>query len=193
MAGPFDDLIGELQPGQKGWLPLDSSGSPTGPATISPPPGPDAKACSVMAVIPSDPVDPEEHLLVSSSGAPLDPPLNSNIDRRVGGVDTPEPPPPISLTALLPNTAECHSADFELSVKGNNFTNQSVIVFNGYEEPTDFIDAQTIGTGVKPSLFVVPASVPCFVRDGEQETDPINFEFTAPARRSREEDTRRRR
>src|SRR5688572_9534503 len=111
MPGPFDHLIGELSPGDKGWLPLDEDGNPSGPATLDPPPHP-ALACSVYAN-PKDPLEEDDHALMSSSGAPLETPLTSNVDRRVPGGDTPSP----TITSLSPNTAVANDpTDIEMIV-----------------------------------------------------------------------------
>ena len=171
----FDHLAGELQPGDTGWLPLDASGVPSGPATISPPPGPDAKACSVSLT--------NGGHLVSSTGAHLDPPLNSNVDRRVGDTSQPEP---VSLTSLNPTSAAMSDPDFTLECIGSGFTEQSVIVFNGGDEPIVFVNHSKITTIVKPSMVGTPVSVLVQVREGNHTTDGLPFEFTeatTPTRR----------
>jgi len=177
--GQFDDLVGELSPGDYGWLPLDDAGNPSGPATLAPPPGPNAKACHVFA--------PEEgdDVLVSASGSPLSPPLNSNIDKRVGDTSPEEAPSPV-LNSIEPTTAECGSADFTLTCIGSGFTPNSVIIWNGGEEPTTFVDENTLTTGVKPSLVSEPVSLLVTVTDGGVNTYPQTFDFTeAPVTRRR--------
>src|SRR4249920_1539404 len=112
MAGPFDDLVGELTPGQVGWLPLDEEGNPTGPATIHPPPPP-ALACSVMCN-PNSPLPEGQHLLITPTGADLDPPLVSNVERRPEDYVGVAPP---AIVSLLPATAICGTdPDFEMHV-----------------------------------------------------------------------------
>ena len=74
--GQFDDLKGELQPGQSGWLPISDDGTPNGSATLLPPEvGSGIKACSVTLTSTGE--------LVTLAGAPLEPPLNANNDYRV--------------------------------------------------------------------------------------------------------------
>jgi hypothetical protein len=179
MAGQFDDLAGELTPGDSGWLPLDTEGMPTGPATILPPPPP-ALACPVM--VNSEIPLPEGHsYLLSESGAELVPPLVSRADPR--DPDTwvaPEAPVIISLT---PNTAVSGDPDLEMSVNGTGFTIDSVIVFAGQDEPTDYFSPTLIGTGVKPSLFA-PAVCPVTVRNPTGESNSMDFTFTDPAKSS---------
>src|SRR3954466_16401910 len=101
MAGQFDDLVGELSPGDHGWLPLDEAGNPTGPATLQPPPPP-ALACAVR-VTAEVPLPDGYDLLVSETGAPLVPPLTSNVDKR--DPDTYVAPVKPTITSLTPNTA----------------------------------------------------------------------------------------
>jgi hypothetical protein len=96
------------------------------------------------------------------------------------GVPTPDPP---TLTALEPNTAIAgDNVDVEMIVEGTGFLAGSVIVFNGIDEPTTFIDDTQVSTGVKPSLFVVPADCPVAVRNGGTLSNELTFSFTASAR-----------
>lgn len=177
--GPYDDMVGELVPGQTGWLPLGDDGEPTGPATQFPPPPP-ALACSVKASTPEE-IAAGNDAIVSSTGAPLKGPLTSNVDKR--DPDTWVAPTPPVIISLTPNTAECGSADLEMKVTGTGFTPDSVIVFNGHDEPTDFFSETEIGTGVKPSLFTVAATCPIFIRNLGGSSNVAEFTFTAPAGR----------
>jgi hypothetical protein len=185
MAGQFDDLVGELSPGDHGWLPLDEAGNPTGPATLQPPPPP-ALACAVRvtAEVPL----PEGHdLLVSETGAPLIPPLTSNVDKR--DPDTYVAPVKPSIVSLTPNTAVSGDPDLEMLIEGTGFTPTSVIIFAGVEEPTDFHSDTSIGTGVKPSLFA-PATCSVEVRDTAGVSNSLDFTFTDPAARGIGQDRR---
>jgi len=180
MGGAYDSLIGELTPGQSGWLPLDDAGTPSGPATIQPPPGPNAKACSVKASTPEEIAQGWDALL-TSTGAPITDHNVSNVDRRYPNDPANSAPPVVS--GISPSTAECGAADIEMTVSGQNFTATSVITFNGLDEPTDFFSSTSLGTGVKPSLFVVPAVCPVAVRDAAGTSNSVDFEFTAPVGR----------
>lgn len=169
MAGQFDHLLGELtEPGQHGWLPLDMSGNPVGPATIKPPHLGDP-ACSVMRV---DDPDADEQL-VSSTGASLVPPLQNNPDRRHEDA-TPIP----HITLLDPDNVPVGGADITLTVNGGNFTQDSVIYFNGGEEETTYISASQLSTVVKPSLASGPISVPVQVKTEAEQSNMVNFTFT---------------
>ena len=183
MPGPFDDLVGNLNPGQVGWLSIDANGVPTGdPATPQPPnPGPQVYAASVMRN-PNDPPPDNQHLLLSSSGSELVAPLQSNVEKRDPSWEPAEQP---VINSLAPNTAVCGSTDFELTVIGTGFTPTSVIVFNGGEEPTDYFGSDTIRTGVKPSLVTVATVCPVLVRTNGIDSNSLDFEFTDPARSRR--------
>lgn len=84
-----------------------------------------------------------------------------------------------TITALLPATAICSSPDdITMIVEGDHFNRSTTIIFNGYDEPTTLIDHQHVSTGVKPSLFVVPAVCPVTVRnDGYATPAPLEFTF----------------
>jgi hypothetical protein len=95
-----------------------------------------------------------------------------------GGGETDEAP---DLESLDPDEADAGDAtDIVMHVHGTGFTEQSVIYFNGLVEPTTFVSETEVTTGVKPSLFVVPAVCPVTVRNGEHESDALEFEFLAP-------------
>lgn len=85
-----------------------------------------------------------------------------------------------TVTELSPNTAVCgDNVDIRMYVIGTGFTKASVITFNGLDEPTTFHDATRVSTGVKPSLFVVPAVCPVGVRNpGYAATGTVDFTFT---------------
>jgi hypothetical protein len=85
-----------------------------------------------------------------------------------------------TVTELQPNTAVCGDTnDIRMYVVGTGFTKDSVIVFNGFDEPTTLHDATRVSTGVKPSLFVVPAVCPVAVRNpGYAITGALDFTFT---------------
>ena len=129
MAGQYDNLIGELTPGQSGWLPLDDAGTPSGPATIQPPPGPNAKACSVKASS-TEEVAQGWDALLTSTGAPITDHNVSNVDRRFP--NDPANPAPVtpSITSLTPATGPA-GADLALTVLGTNLTGATAVNVGG--------------------------------------------------------------
>jgi hypothetical protein len=84
-----------------------------------------------------------------------------------------------TVTALIPDTAECGDTEnIVMIVEGTGFHPKSVITFNGLDEPTTFISQTQVSTGVKPSLFVVPAVCPVAVRNaGFAPSNEMPFTF----------------
>ena len=89
------------------------------------------------------------------------------------------PVPPV-VTSLSPNTAVIGDVTFDVHVLGTGFTEESVIVFNGIDEPTTFVSNTELTTGVNMPLWTAPASVPVLVRNATVESNPVNFTFTNP-------------
>ena len=91
-----------------------------------------------------------------------------------------------TVSSLSPNTAVSgDEADITMTVNGSGFMNGTVILFNGLDEPTTFISSSQVSTGVKPSLFVVPAECPVGVRNGSIKSNEMPFTFTDGSQRSR--------
>ena len=181
MAGQFDDLAGELTPGDTGWLPLDESGNPTGPATLLPPPPP-VLACPVM--VNSEVPLPEGHsYLLSETGAELIPPLTSRSDPRPDDWVAPTPPVPEApvIDSMEPTFAEIGSPDIQLVVTGDGFTPDSVINFDGADQATQY-GTGTVSTTVQSSIRATPGIVQVLVKNGDgAQSGPLAFEFTTPA------------
>jgi len=105
-------------------------------------------------------------------------------------VSTPLPPdvvvPKPAISSLEPDSCVIGDADFQLVVSGTNFFGDSVIHFAGHDEPTTFDpEAKTLSTGVKPSLWADPVVVQVIIRNGPESSDPVDFEFAAPASRAK--------
>jgi hypothetical protein len=104
-----------------------------------------------------------------------------------GEPDRPDIPPDLIppaqapvLSSLSPASAVAgDAADITMTVNGTGFTPGSVIVMNGYDEPTTVMSTTQVRTGVKPSLFVVPADVPVLVRNSDKTSNELTFTFTA--------------
>jgi hypothetical protein len=84
---------------------------------------------------------------------------------------------PPQLTALEPSSASITDADFEGHIRGQNFTENSVIVWNGADEPTRFIDESDVWTTVVPSVVTAPTVLNVYVRNGDGQVSNI-LEFT---------------
>lgn len=63
-------------------------------------------------------------------------------------------------SSLSPNSATLGDASFTMTVNGTGFTPTSVIVFNGYEEPTTFVSPTSVTTGINMDVWLAPAAVP---------------------------------
>ena len=86
--------------------------------------------------------------------------------------------PPV-VSSLNPSSAVIGIPSFDLHVIGSGFNPGSVIVFNGYDEPTTFISPTELTTGVNMSVWAAPAVLPVKVRNGNgMESAPVNFTFT---------------
>ena len=86
--------------------------------------------------------------------------------------------PPV-ITSLTPNSAEIGDASFTLHVHGTDLKNTDVIVFAGQEEPTTFVSATELTTGVDMSVWVGPDALPVAVlASNGVMSDAMTFTFT---------------
>lgn len=102
-------------------------------------------------------------------------------------VDTGEPEPggPAILTGISPNTAVLGDPDVTVTYSGSGFTEDSVIVFAGQDEPIVFVSENEISTIVTLSLPWGAVTVPTFVRSADGiETEAHDFTFTEPVQLS---------
>ena len=91
---------------------------------------------------------------VASVNEPLGSTIGSEIEGGGGGTD-PTPTDPPDLLDIDPDVAIIGDADLTLTCTGEDFTADSVITFNGGDEPTTFVDDNTLTTIVKPSTASV--------------------------------------
>jgi len=90
---------------------------------------------------------------------------------------------PPTLTALQPATAIIGDPSFTLQVTGTDFVDGAVIVFAGLDEPTTFVSATEVTTGIDMSVWLGPDAVPVAVRNPDGGVSPsLSFTFTASAR-----------
>jgi hypothetical protein len=85
------------------------------------------------------------------------------------------------LSGLNPSTAQIGDPSFELYVSGVGLVqNESVIVFAGQDEPTQFnVEDGTVSTGVNMGVWHGADVVEVRVRNGTQLSEPLEFTFTA--------------
>jgi hypothetical protein len=84
----------------------------------------------------------------------------------------------VAITSLDPAGAAIGDPDVDMEVVGTGFTEQSVITFNGGDEPTVFISKTVVSTIVKPSTATTPGSYPVTVKSGAAESNALSFTFT---------------
>lgn len=90
-----------------------------------------------------------------------------------------DPDPSGQSITLTPASAPSGDpTDIVMTVNGRSFTADSLIFFNGLEEPTTYVSPEAVTTGVKPSLFVVPAVCPVHVVTDGVATQSADFTFT---------------
>jgi hypothetical protein len=91
-----------------------------------------------------------------------------------------------TLVSLNPSSAVAGSPeDITLEFIGHGFTDESKIVFNGYEEPTTHVSDEMLTTIVKCSLFVVADAVSALVRTAGVDTPALTFIFTEPVKKKK--------
>ena len=81
--------------------------------------------------------------------------------------------------SLEPAELEVPGEDTEVVVTGKNFNEGSVIVWNGGDEATSFIDTEHLSTIAKPSTVEapLPLGLPVAVRNGEITSNAVTFTF----------------
>lgn len=83
-----------------------------------------------------------------------------------------------TVTSLTPNSAEIGDPSFTLHVHGTNFKNTDKIVFAGVEEPTTFVSATELTTGVNMSVWAGPDALPVLVESADGVlSEPMTFTF----------------
>ena len=112
----------------------------------------------------------------------VDTTLPAKIDEITDGT-TPEPEPPLEsapvLTSLNPAELPVWAQDTEVFYNGSGFTETSVIIWNGGQEPTKFISASQLSTIVKPSTVQAPLpfTLQTSVKTGDKESGELDFTF----------------
>jgi hypothetical protein len=106
--------------------------------------------------------------------------IGSNMpeDPNAGGGEDDVP----ELLDIDPDMAAIGDADVTLNCHGEGFTADSVITFNGGDEPTTFLSPTHVTTIVKPSTAGTPGEYPVTVKNAQGESEPLNFEFVEAAR-----------
>jgi hypothetical protein len=118
---------------------------------------------------------------LTSVNEPLDPgrtartPVSINEPPHVTMPEKPE------ITGYDPYECAIGDPDFTLVVSGTGFYPQSIIHFAGHDEPTTLTEDGTLTTGVKPSLWLAPATVQLSIFNGPIESNIVEFVFNEAA------------
>lgn len=84
-----------------------------------------------------------------------------------------------AVTSLVPSTVELGDPSFTLHVHGTGFKSTDQIVFNGGVEPTVFVSATELTTGVDMSTAAVAVTVPVEVVSADGLiSNSMSFTFT---------------
>lgn len=83
---------------------------------------------------------------------------------------------PPELASLDPIQTTIGDASFTLYIAGTGFTDASVIVFAGHDEPTT-VDGDVVSTGVDMSMWHGPDTVDVCVRNGSAYSNVLPFTF----------------
>lgn len=83
-----------------------------------------------------------------------------------------------TVTAIAPNTAVVGGSAVSLHVTGTDFSEYSVIVFNGGVERTTYVSPTEVRTIVEPATATGAFTVPVQVRNGVQTSNAVDFSFT---------------
>ena len=170
-------LVGELAPGQHGFLPLDESGAPSGPATLAQTSSPS------VVVIAGDPEQGEPPLM-TQSGAPITDsmePFHSVGHYEFEEAPAPEPVPPV-LSMVLPSTAVAASPDTPISVTGTGFVDGDTILCSGVALATVFGADTELSATIPAANLVAAAILPITVQSTAGVSNGLDFEVTAATR-----------
>jgi len=127
--------------------------------------------------------------VAGSINEPLGSSIGSNMDDKGqpikgGSGGTPAPDAAPVITELEPDEATIGEETFDMFVHGTGFTEDSVIVFAGQEEPTDLEDDGTLSTGINMDVWNGPDTVQVSVKNGDKMSNMMDFTFHAePATR----------
>lgn len=127
--------------------------------------------------------------VAGSINEPLGSSIGSNMDDKGqpitgGSGGTPAPDVAPVITELEPDEATIGEETFDMFVHGTGFTEDSVIVFAGQEEPTDLEDDGTLSTGINMDVWNGPDTVQVSVKNGDKMSNMMDFTFHAePATR----------
>jgi hypothetical protein len=96
----------------------------------------------------------------------------------------------LSLDSIDPDSVPItKSAGFVMTVRGEGFSNKSVVVFDDEELPTTYVSKRELIA--RPAMAEKPGEVDVEVHDGDEMSDVLTFEFTASESATRKEPARK--
>lgn len=116
---------------------------------------------------------------VKANGMPeLDEDIAEMIELLEGAAGAGGEPPRV--TGLDPTSMNVPGPDAPIMVTGSGFTEESVIIWNGADEVTEFVSATKLRTTVKVSIVEAPLpfTLPVQVRNEDQISNALDFTFT---------------
>jgi hypothetical protein len=93
----------------------------------------------------------------------------------------PEPPDPDvdtpSLTSLSPASAPIQTGDMTVRILGANFTEETVMVWNGADDVAAYVSDTEMTTVVKTDMAGAPSTCTVAMRNGNNVSNVLNFEL----------------
>jgi hypothetical protein len=127
---------------------------------------------------------PEGQGVQGSINEPPGSTLGSNMDATGKPIVGGEGPATPVITELDPDECTIGEESFDIFVHGTGFTEDSVIVFAGQDEPTDLEDDGSLSTGINMEVWQGADTVKVSVKNGDKMSNQKDFTFHAePATR----------
>jgi hypothetical protein len=120
---------------------------------------------------------------IQSINEPFDPTRTARTPVSINEPPSVTMPDAPVITGYDPYEAAIGGPDFTLVVSGTGFYDGSIIHFAGHDEPTTLTEDGELTTGVKPSLWLAPATVQLSIFNGPIESAPVEFVFLEAASR----------
>lgn len=88
--------------------------------------------------------------------------------------------PPV-ISSISPNSAQTGGGEFSLTVRGANFTQESVVIFGGTEIPSSMSDSGVVLATVPASAYATFSlgGLAVLVRQGAESSNTVGFQITA--------------
>lgn len=169
-------LVGELLPGEMGFLPLDENGTPSGPATK-------VQTEDPSVYVRAGFTDQGESPLTTESGAPITDNMEPYHSVTYEFDETPPPPPvPPVLSAVLPATTVAASPDTPISVTGTGFVDGDTVLCSGSALATTFESDMALSATIPAASLAAAATLTITVQSTAGVSNSLDFDVTAASR-----------